>query len=252
MNIGEVLLADRLREKGRGHRRHLHASSRGLGPLQARPRDGDAGRHLGDAGACPSSVGESRHRRAHGRGAAALHAHQLRPGHRRRAPARRARSSRRTRRPTTWWSTYLASASPRSGAAARRRRAEGRCSRSPSTASRPRKGAGPYIGQGAGRQARAGKIWIDMTGGTEGPKKIIEKLADHGVGTIVGMHMSQELRDEADKQPHPRGHRRPHEQRLARRQPAAGRVRAGAASRSSPPRASSACGATRRGKLIAD
>ena len=38
-----------------------------------------------------------------------------------------------------------------------------------------------------------------MTGGTEGPKTVIEKLADSGVGTIVGMHMSQELRDEADK-----------------------------------------------------
>ena len=38
-----------------------------------------------------------------------------------------------------------------------------------------------------------------MTGGTEGPKKVVEKLADAGVGTIVGMHMGQELRDEADK-----------------------------------------------------
>jgi hypothetical protein len=60
------------------------------------------------------------------------------------------------------------------------------------------KGAGPYVGN-ASPTARAGKIWIDMTGGTEGPKKVIEKLADAGVGTIVGMHMGQELRDEADK-----------------------------------------------------
>jgi hypothetical protein len=60
------------------------------------------------------------------------------------------------------------------------------------------KGAGPYIGKSTGT-ARAGKVWIDMTGGTEGPKKIIEKLADAGVGTIVGMHMGNELRDEADK-----------------------------------------------------
>ncbi len=60
------------------------------------------------------------------------------------------------------------------------------------------KGAGPYVGK-AGPTARAGKIWVDMTGGTEGPKKVIEKLADAGVGTIVGMHMGQELRDEADK-----------------------------------------------------
>lgn len=60
------------------------------------------------------------------------------------------------------------------------------------------KGAGPYLGKSSGG-ARAGMVWIDMTGGTEGPKKAIEKLADAGVGTIVGMHMSQELRDEADK-----------------------------------------------------
>ena len=60
------------------------------------------------------------------------------------------------------------------------------------------KGAGPYIGKSS-PGARAGKIWVDMTGGTEGPKKVLEKLADAGVGTIVGMHMGAELRDEADK-----------------------------------------------------
>ncbi len=38
-----------------------------------------------------------------------------------------------------------------------------------------------------------------MTGGTEGPTKAMEKFADAGVGTIVGMHMSQDLRDEAEK-----------------------------------------------------
>ncbi len=60
------------------------------------------------------------------------------------------------------------------------------------------KGAGPYVGKSS-PGARAGKVWIDMTGGTEGPKKAIAKLADSGVGTIVGMHMSQDLRDEADE-----------------------------------------------------
>jgi len=59
-----------------------------------------------------------------------------------------------------------------------------------------RKGAGPYLGKSS-RDARAGRIWIDMTGGTEGPKTVIERLAAGGVGTIVGMHMGQELRDEA-------------------------------------------------------
>ena len=60
------------------------------------------------------------------------------------------------------------------------------------------RGAGPYIvEEKAGK--RAGRIWVDMTGGTEGPVPIMEKLADHGVGTIVGMHMSPELRKVADE-----------------------------------------------------
>jgi hypothetical protein len=61
------------------------------------------------------------------------------------------------------------------------------------------RGAGPYIGKSA-PTARTGKVWVDMTGGTEGPKDALEKLAAAGVGTIVGMHMSQALRDEAEKQ----------------------------------------------------
>jgi len=60
------------------------------------------------------------------------------------------------------------------------------------------KGAGPYVGKSS-PGARAGKVWVDMTGGTEGPKKVIEKLADGGVGTIVGMHMGEELREQAEK-----------------------------------------------------
>jgi len=46
---------------------------------------------------------------------------------------------------------------------------------------------------------RAGKIFVDMTGGTEGPVEVISKLAEVGVGTIVGMHMSEEHRKEAEK-----------------------------------------------------
>ena len=60
------------------------------------------------------------------------------------------------------------------------------------------KGAGPYVGKSS-PGARSGKVWVDMTGGTEGPTKVIKKLADSGVGTIVGMHMSQDLRDAAEK-----------------------------------------------------
>ncbi len=58
--------------------------------------------------------------------------------------------------------------------------------------------AGPSVPDGS-TDRRAGKVLVDMTGGTEGPAKAIEKLADSGVGTIVGMHMSKELREEADK-----------------------------------------------------
>ncbi len=37
-----------------------------------------------------------------------------------------------------------------------------------------------------------GKIFVDMTGGTEGAKDIYDKLAGGGVSTLVGMHMSEE------------------------------------------------------------
>ncbi len=37
-----------------------------------------------------------------------------------------------------------------------------------------------------------GKIFVDMTGGTEGSKDIFDRLASGGVSTIVGMHMSEE------------------------------------------------------------
>ncbi len=46
---------------------------------------------------------------------------------------------------------------------------------------------------------RAGKVFVDMTGGTEGSVKIYEKLSQAGVGTIVGMHISEEHRKQAEK-----------------------------------------------------
>ena len=51
-----------------------------------------------------------------------------------------------------------------------------------------------------GRDNRAGKIMVDMTGGTEGPREVLEKLADAGVGTIVAMHYSEKHKEEAEKQ----------------------------------------------------
>lgn len=46
---------------------------------------------------------------------------------------------------------------------------------------------------------RAGRIFVDMTGGTTGNKKSLEKLSAAGVGTIVGMHIPDEHREEAEK-----------------------------------------------------
>ena len=54
-----------------------------------------------------------------------------------------------------------------------------------------KKGAGPRILIGDPDKP-AGKVFVDMTGGTEGPKKIYPRLSQAGVGTIVGMHMSED------------------------------------------------------------
>jgi len=49
----------------------------------------------------------------------------------------------------------------------------------------------PTILMGSASQ-RAGRIFVDMTGGTEGPQQIAEHLVTAGVGTVVGMHLSEE------------------------------------------------------------
>jgi putative NIF3 family GTP cyclohydrolase 1 type 2 len=59
-------------------------------------------------------------------------------------------------------------------------------------------GAGPKIILGSNTR-KAGKIFVDMTGGTEGAKDIFESLTSSGVSTIVGMHMSEDHRKEAEK-----------------------------------------------------
>ena len=40
---------------------------------------------------------------------------------------------------------------------------------------------------------------VEFTGGTEGAKEIYERLSHAGVGTIIGMHISEEHRKEAKK-----------------------------------------------------
>jgi len=44
---------------------------------------------------------------------------------------------------------------------------------------------------------RCGKIYVDMTGGTEGSKDIFEKLSSSGVSTLVGMHFSEDHLEKA-------------------------------------------------------
>jgi hypothetical protein len=58
--------------------------------------------------------------------------------------------------------------------------------------------AGPKILLGAGEQ-RSGKVFVDMTGGTEGSKDIMEHLSQSGVGTMVAMHLTEDHRKEAEK-----------------------------------------------------
>lgn len=58
--------------------------------------------------------------------------------------------------------------------------------------------AGPNILLGA-KDRSAGKIFVDMTGGTEGAKDIFESLANAGVGTIVCMHLSDDHMKMAEK-----------------------------------------------------
>lgn len=61
-----------------------------------------------------------------------------------------------------------------------------------------RQGVGPTVFQGD-RAARAGKVMVDMTGGTSGPEEAIERLAAAGVGTILGMHMGEDHRKKAEQ-----------------------------------------------------
>lgn len=60
------------------------------------------------------------------------------------------------------------------------------------------KGYGPTLIQGSGSK-RAGTCLADMTGGTEGPKEALDKLVAAGVDTLVGMHYSEEHRKHAEE-----------------------------------------------------
>lgn len=59
-------------------------------------------------------------------------------------------------------------------------------------------GVGPKIFVGS-NEARCGKIALtEITGGTEGSPKLYEKVAQAGIGTVVGMHISEEHKKEAE------------------------------------------------------
>ncbi|CCO07259.1 hypothetical protein [Desulforamulus hydrothermalis] len=59
-------------------------------------------------------------------------------------------------------------------------------------------GAGPTVVVGS-KERRAGKVFVDMTGGTSGSEDAYAKLAAAGVGTVVVMHISEKHRKEAEK-----------------------------------------------------
>lgn len=60
-------------------------------------------------------------------------------------------------------------------------------------------GAGPVIFSG-GERSRAGKIVVSgFTGGTGGSEKIFERMSHFGIGTEIGMHLSEKHREEAAK-----------------------------------------------------
>ncbi|MFH1062611.1 MAG: NGG1p interacting factor NIF3 [Candidatus Omnitrophota bacterium] len=59
--------------------------------------------------------------------------------------------------------------------------------------------SGPKVVNGSD-DSRPGKIFVDMTGGTEGSKDIFKNLAQAGIGTIVGMHLSEEHIKKAKKE----------------------------------------------------
>lgn len=59
--------------------------------------------------------------------------------------------------------------------------------------------AGPKLFAGT-PDNHCGKIAVtEFTGGTSGSKDMFEKMSHYGIGTIIGMHMSEEHRKEAEK-----------------------------------------------------
>lgn len=49
----------------------------------------------------------------------------------------------------------------------------------------------PIIALGS-KTSRVNKVWVEFTGGTEGPQEIYQKLSSVGIDTIIAMHQSEE------------------------------------------------------------
>lgn len=62
-----------------------------------------------------------------------------------------------------------------------------------------KQGSGPMLFAGSERN-RCGKVVVsEMAGGTEGSKEIYQAMANAGIGTVVGMHLSEDHKKEAEK-----------------------------------------------------
>jgi putative NIF3 family GTP cyclohydrolase 1 type 2 len=62
-----------------------------------------------------------------------------------------------------------------------------------------KRGMGPSVWAGS-KENRVGKIaFTELTGGTSGSHLIYEKLSHAGIGTVIGMHIKEETRKEAEK-----------------------------------------------------
>ena len=68
----------------------------------------------------------------------------------------------------------------------------------PEYAEADKHGAGPTIVVG-NKKRSAGKILVDMTGGTSGSEDAYAKLSQAGVGTLLVMHIGEKHRKEAEK-----------------------------------------------------
>ncbi|MCX6760761.1 MAG: NGG1p interacting factor NIF3 [Candidatus Nealsonbacteria bacterium] len=60
-------------------------------------------------------------------------------------------------------------------------------------------GVGPKVFVGS-EENRCGRITLtEITGGTEGSPKLYDKMAQAGIGTVIGMHISEEHKKEAER-----------------------------------------------------